>query len=1108
MDVAEWLRKLGLEQYEPAFRENKIGADLLPSLTAEDLKDLGVILVGDRRRLLAAIAALHSMPAVEAAAQNARSAAKPEAERRQVTVMFCDLVGSTALASRLDPEDLREVIGSFQRRVAQTVARFDGFVAKYMGDGVLAYFGYPHAHEDDAEQAVRAGLALIDAVGELQAPQRLQVRIGIATGLVVVGDLIGAGSAQEQAVVGETPNLAARLQALADPGAIVIAESTCRQIGARFEIHDLGPQSLKGFAEPQRAWRVLSENRALGRFEALRSGTTPLVGRGEEMDLLLRRWGQAKAGSGRVVLMSAEPGVGKSRLTEALAEQIAAEPHVRLRYFCSPHHQNSALYPVIAQMERAAGFVREDSPDAKLAKLQALLAPTMPPIQDVVLLAEMLSLPAADIAPPLDVSPQRKKEKTFEVLLRQIERLSSQQPVLMVFEDIHWIDPSSRELLDRIIEQIANWPVLLVATFRPEFQPPWTGQPHVTTLALTRLDRHDTAAMVKTIAGTAALPTEIVQEIAERTDGVPLFVEELTKAVLESGTQATTLSAAPHPALSVPATLHASLMARLDRLGAAAKDLAQTGAMIGREFGHELLASIADVPEPQLREALDRLTNSGLLFVRGTPPQSAYTFKHALVQNAAYGTLLRGRRHELHRRIAEALEARFPETAETQPELLAHHFTEAGLAEQAVVYWLKAGQQALARSATAEAVAQLRKGLDVLAGLPDGLWRRQQELDLQIALRPALTATKGFAAADVGDALARARALAEQIDRPEHLVTLTIGQWVFHLTRSEHRLALPLAEQIEKIGEARNDVAAQLQGRRAQGLTRCYLGEFVAARALLERCHGLSDPAHRAVRGAGSEDPYALMLAHLAVTLAYLGCIDQARSRLDEALSEARRLKHAHTLAVVLIWATWIDSLTRSPELQRHAEELLALSTEQGFPFFLAGAIAFRGRSLTALAQAQEALELLTQGLMATRSTGAVSNTPIMLIWLAEAYARLGQSGEGLNCLAEAAQIIETTDERVHEAELHRVRGDFLNATGDRATAERNYRQALAVAQRQSAKLFELRSATSLARLWRDQGKVADAQALLAPIYNWFTEGFDAPDLMEAKALLDDLETV
>jgi len=1117
MDIAAWLRGLGLDQYEPAFRDNAIDGAVLPRLSSDDLKDIGVAQVGHRRKLLDAIAALGGpAPApIPSAVETTTpltefspvvAAAPSGGERRQITVMFCDLVGSTALSVRLDPEDMREIVGAYYRCCDDLITKAGGFVARYMGDGVLAYFGYPHAHEDDAEQAVRAGLALIEAAGELQALDRLQVRIGIATGLVVFGDLIGSGSAQEQAIVGETPNLAARLQALAEPDAIVISESTRRQIGARFEVAGLGPQSLKGFSEPQHAWRVLSENRALGRFEALRSGTTPLVGRDEEMELLLHRWAQAKAGSGRVELISGDPGVGKSRLTEALAERIAAEPHIRLRYFCSPHHQDSALYPVIAQLERASAFARDDAPWEKLAKLEALLAQSNATDEAIALIASLLSIPTGERYRLPETTPQKQKEKTLAALVAQLTGLAARQPVLVIYEDVHWLDPSTRELLDLAVTRAERQPVLLLITYRPEFQPALSGQPHVMTLALTPLDRHDTAAMVESITGDVVLPSEIVREIAERADGVPLFVEELTKAVLESGTQrAAALSAAPHPALSVPATLHASLMARLDRLGAAARDVAQAGAIIGREFGHEPLASIADLPEPQLREALDRLTSSGLLFVRGTPPQATYLFKHALVQDAAYGTLLRGRRQQLHARIAATLEDRFPEIVLAQPALLARHCAEAGMAEQAVVYRLEAGQQALARSAMAEAGAQLRKGLDALAGLPDGPWRRQQELDLQMALHPALAATKGHSAAEVRETFVRARALAEQIDRPEYLVRLAVSQWGVHLGRSEHKLALSLAEQVEGIGEVRNDASAQLQGRRMHGLIRCYLGQFVAARALLERCFGLSDPAHRAVRGGLSGDPYALMLAYLAVTLAHLGYIDQARSRLEEALSEARRLKHAVTLAGVLNFASWMDSITHSPELQRHAEELLVLSTEHGFPFFLNRAIASRGRSLSVLGQVEKGLALLTQGLVADRATGTVVQTPRLLMSLAEAYAMLGQPVEGLNCLLEAAQIIETTEERVAEAELHRLQGDLLNATGDRSAAEGNYRQALVVAKRQSAKLFELRSATSLARLWRDQGKIADAQALLAPIYAWFAEGFDAPDLVEAKALLHEL---
>jgi class 3 adenylate cyclase len=530
VDIAEWLRSLGLGQYAPPFAENAIDWDVLPKLTADDLKEIGVAAVGDRRRLLEAIASLGGggLPAVSAAVP---SAVFGGAERRQLTVMFCDLVGSTPLAARYDPEDLREIVGAYHRCVADTAGRFAGFVAQYMGDGVLIYFGYPEAHEDDAERAVRAGLAVIDAVARLAAPEPLRVRLGIASGLVVVGDQIGEGAAQERGVVGETPNLAARLQALAGPGTLVIAESTRRQIGGLFEFLDLGPQPIAGFAEPQRVWHVVRESGVISRFEALRSTATPLVGRDEEIDLLLRRWQQAKAGEGRAVLISGEPGIGKSRLLVALSERIASEPHTRLRYFCSPHHQDSALYPFITQLERAAGFTHGDTVEQKLSKLRDLLASGAASNDEIQLLAELLSLPNS--VAELNLSPQRKREMVFEALLHQLEALARTRPILFVFEDAHWVDPSSRELLDLTLERARRLPVLLIVTFRPEFQQGWGGQPHVTILALNRLGERDVTALVRELAGNALLGSEIVEEIVARTDGVPLFVEELTRAVLE-----------------------------------------------------------------------------------------------------------------------------------------------------------------------------------------------------------------------------------------------------------------------------------------------------------------------------------------------------------------------------------------------------------------------------------------------------------------------------------------------------------------------------------------------------------------------------------------------
>jgi class 3 adenylate cyclase len=754
MSIAGWLRGLGLERYEAAFRDNEIDWEALPKLTTEDLRDLGVVLGSHRRRLLEAIAALgNDAPTTAATARPAQI----DAERRQLTVMFCDLVGSTELSQRLDPEDLREVIAAYHRAVAGVVAGFDGFVAKYMGDGILVYFGYPRAHEVDAERAVRAGLGLIDAVGRLDVRSvELQARVGIATGLVVVGDLIGEGSAQEQSVVGETPNLAARLQALAEPNAVVIAAGTRRLVGDLFEYHDLGAVEVKGIAGPLPAWRVLRPSVVASRFEALRgSALTRLVGRDEEIDLLLRRWARAKGGNGQVVLLSGEPGIGKSRLTAELGERLQTEPHLRLRYFCSPYHQDSALYPFIDQIGRASGFTRDDPPAARLEKLEALLARAAPPDEDVALFADLMSLPTSERHPLPNLSPQRKKERTLEALIRQLESLAHRQTMVMVFEDAHWVDPTSRELLDLTVERIGGLPVLLIVTFRPEFQPPWVGQPQVTMLALNRLGRRDRAALVTEIAGGKALSEEIIEQIADRADGVPLFVEELTKSVLESGVSP----------LGIPTTLHDSLMARLDRLGSV-RQLAQIGAAIGREFPYFLLRAVSRLPEDELQVALDRLVASELVFQRGTPPDAVYSFKHALVQDAAHGILLRSSCQQLHAQIAAALETNSPELMDSQPELFAQHYAEAGLVKKSVASWAKAGHRATARSAMAEAAAQLQKGLEQLALLPDNPERQQLELEFLSSLGAVLLAVKGFAAAETGQVYARARELWEQLRFP------------------------------------------------------------------------------------------------------------------------------------------------------------------------------------------------------------------------------------------------------------------------------------------------------------------------------------------------------
>ena len=691
--IADWLRTLGVSEYAERFAENDIDTSVLRDLTDQDLKELGVSL-GHRRKMLRAIAELSCV--APASPQLALTEPKPQdtAERRQVTVMFSDLVGSTALSARIDPEDLREVISAYQKCAAEAVGRFGGFVAKFMGDGVLVYFGYPQAHEDDAERAVHAGLELVKTVSDLKTHAPLQTRVGIATGLVVVGDLIGSGATQEQAIVGETPNLAARLQGVAEPDSVVIAESTRKLVGNLFELENLGAKDLKGIAGPVRAWAALRPSPVESRFEALHtSGLTELVDREEELDLLRRRWSKAKSGEGQVVLLSGEPGIGKSRLTAALLERLADELHTRLRYFCSPQHTDSALYPIISQMERAAGFAHDDTGQAKLDKLEALLKQSLTPRQNTTLLAEMLSLPNDGRYPTLELTPQQRRQKTLEAIAAQLEALSQSKPVLMIFEDAHWVDPTSLEVLSRTVDQLKKLGVLLIITYRPEFDPPWIGRPYVTSLNLNRLGEREIAVIVDCLTGNTRLPESIRQDIIERTDGIPLFVEEMTRAVLEAESESEarkTASVVPSSTLAVPASLHASLMARLDRIGPA-KEVAQIGAAIGREFSHALLQAVVRKTETELQSALDRLVTANLLFRQGVPPHATYLFKHALVQDAAYGTLLREPRRSLHAPIAETLKSQFSEIAESQPELLARHYAEAGLIEEAARLWGKPG---------------------------------------------------------------------------------------------------------------------------------------------------------------------------------------------------------------------------------------------------------------------------------------------------------------------------------------------------------------------------------------------------------------------------------
>jgi class 3 adenylate cyclase len=1024
--------------------------------------------------------------------------------------MFCDLVGSTALATRLDPEDLREVMGAYHRRVAKVVARYDGFVAKYMGDGVLIYFGYPRAHEDDAERAVRAGLKLVSKMDKIpfQTEAALQVRVGIATGLVVVGDLIGSGEAQERRIVGERPNLAARLQGVAGPNTVVIAEGTRKLLGDLFELADLGPPDLKGISGPVRAWSPLRAGSAEGRFEAMHAtGVTELVGREEELELLLRRWLRAKTGEGQVVLISGEPGIGKSRLVAALQERIQHEPHIRLRNFCSPHHRNSALHPIIAQLERAAGFGRDDSAEMRLGKLRALLAQTEVRDEEVAILADLLSIPSQ---PPLELAPQQKKERTFEALLRQFEGLAHQQPLLAVFEDVHWIDPSSRELLDIMVERVGQLPVPLIITFRPEFNPPWTGLPHVTATGLSRLGRRDGEALVhEVIKNHVGLSGEIIAEIVKHTDGVPLFLEELTKAMLEAGTveAGAGSQAARRAPLAIPPTLQALLMARLDGLGPRAKEAAQTAAAVGREFSYELVAAITPGNEAALRSSLDRLVGAGLVFQRGEPPQSAYSFKHALVQDAAYSTLLRTQRQSLHGRIAARLKERFAERTESQPELLARHLTEAGLREEAITYWSKAGQQAVARFANHEAEAHFTKAIELLQNLPESRSRNEQEVDLRLALAVPLTRLHGYGSEAVETCALRAKQLCDGLDDHPARFTAYRLMWNSCFMRQPIPRTVALARELMVLAREGYDPARFALAHRALATSLFMAGSLSEADTLFAECVRLSDDIPDAEFVASGEHPGMIGRVYGGQTRSFIGFVEQGARLGDAAVEHARARRSPHSLAWALFGAGVVRNALRDPvEAERDYRECIELAREHQLPQWLAFGQAGLGKALCSKGDAQAGISLQEEGLRALETAGSMAMNTRLRLYLAESLLGIGELERARLHLATGQGRCERQGEGAWAAELDRVEAELLLAEGAPAQViELQFNKAIGTARSQGARLFELRAANSLARFWRDAGRGAEALALLAPIYGWFTEGFAMPDLKLAKAQLDEL---
>jgi len=1041
------------------------------------------------------------------------------AERRQLTVMFCDLVDSTTLSSQLDPEEYREVVRAYQQVCADVIQRYDGHIAQLLGDGLLVYFGYPHAHEDDAQRAVRTGLGILAAMGDLNSRLhqdkgiQLAIRMGIHTGLVVVGEMGGVGR-QEQLALGEVPNFASRIEGLAAPNTIAVSEATYRLVHGYFECQDLGAQTLRGVAEPLNVYRVLSESGAQSRLDiASARGLTPLVGREQEVGLLRERWGQVKDGQGHVVLLTGDAGIGKSRLVQMLKEYVANEPYVRWECRSAEYAQNTALFPLTDLFQRLLRFQAEDSPDEKFGKLAQMLSQYRLPLEESVsLFAPLLALPLPEHHyPPLNLSPQRQRQKTLETIVAILLELAEHHPVLFILEDLHWTDPTTLELLGLLLDQTPTASILVLLTCRPYFQPAWHHRSYLTEITVNRLSHAQVEQIVTSITDGKTFPAAVLQQIIEKTDGVPLFVEEMTKAILESGSLKDVDNhyelTGSLSTFAIPATLQDSLMARLDRL-MTAKVVAQLGATIGRQFSYKLLQAVAQLDETMLQHELGRLVEAELLYQRGLLPQSTYVFKHALIQDTAYESLLRSTRQAYHRRIANVLAERFIETTENQPELLAHHYTEAGLNEQAVDYWYKAGQKATQRSAYVETVNHITQGLEILKTLPDSPERIAQELELQIALGPAVVPIRGIGAQEA--VYKRSWELCQRVAETPHIYPTFWGLWRLYHARADLHTARDLGEQLLRLAHRAEDQDLLLQAHHAMWTCLYSLGEFASAyhhgeegmALYTQRQHHADDALY------AGHDTRVCGLAFTTLALWYLGYPDQSLHRLHEALRAARALDHPLSLCLLLRHAPLHQRFYRDLRaVQERTEELRTVATGQGFASEGAYATIMEGWLLAMHGEVEEGITQLHQGLAAYQETGGAVWRPIYLSMLAEAYSKGGQPAEALRSVEEALALVNATGERVYEAEIHRLRGDLLLqlSSDDAAEAEACFHKAIEIACHQQAKSLELRAATSLARLWQQQGKRQEAHDLLAPVYQWFTEGFDTADLIEAKALLDAL---
>jgi class 3 adenylate cyclase/predicted ATPase len=1131
--VIDWLQQDKRITYRALKRQFDLDDAYLEDLKAELIQakhlavdEEGVVLVWAGASAISQPTSLPDQPTQPPAAQEQPSlqvtplptAPPPDAERRQLTVVFCDLVESTKLASQLDPEDWRDVVRAYQQVCTEVIQRYDGHIAQLLGDGLLVYFGYPQAHEDDAQRAIRTGLEIIDAVRSLNTHLdqdkgiTLAIRLGLHTGVVVIGEMGGAGR-QEQLALGEVPNIASRIEGLAASNTLVVSEATYRLIQGYFECEDLGAQALRGVTESIHVYHVLSESGATSRLDiAQPRGLTPLVGREQEVGILLERWAQVKAGHGHVVLLTGDAGIGKSRLVQMLKEHIANQPYTCWECRSLSYLENTALFPLTDLFQRLWQFQAEEAPDAKLEKLEHALSQYRLPLEETVpLFAPLLSLALPeDRYPPLNLSPQRQRQKTLETVVAILLELAEHQPVLFIIEDLHWTDPTTLEFLNLVVEQIPTTSILTILTCRPTFQPSWSHRSYLTEITVSRLSQTQVEQIITRMTDGKTFPAAVLQQIIEKTDGVPLFVEEMTKAVLESGQLKETDGhyelAGSLQALVIPATLQDSLMARLDRL-MTAKVIAQLGATMGRQFSYAWLQAVAQLDEVMLQHELGRLVKAEIVYQRGVPPQSTYVFKHALIQDAAAQSLLKSTRQHYHQRIAQVLEAQFPATVDQQPELLAHHYTEAGLTEQAVPYWHHAGQNAIQRLAHVEAIAHLRQGLELLQTFPETPQRLQRAVDMLIALGASLLAVKGYAAGEVRETYTFAQQLCQHLEDPQQLFSVLRGLWNYYLVRAEYQTAHALGEQLLTLAQQLQDPALLCAAHRALGTTLFYLGTLASALTHFAQGMALYDPSqHRSSVFQYGDDAGVVCHLYAAWALWCLGYPDQGLVRSHEAVTLAQQSARPFSLSFILNLAAIFHQFRREERLtQERAEVAMTLAKEQGFPHWIAHGVILRGWVLVQQAgQAQAGIEQINHGLIAHRATGAALLRPYFLALLAEAHGIMEQPEAGLAVLTEALTLVDPTGEGWYEPEMHRLKGELLlqQHADNQADAENCFQHALEIARNQQAKSLELRAASSLAKLWQQQGKRQEAHDLLAPVYSWFTEGFETADLKDAKALL------